>query len=259
MFADHTRLIRYFAGDALHQLVALHYLKSHPHDVVGYLYETEPQHSAALLLLPIAISPTDRALYKTMQWVAVLSANHRDAAALLLPYIPQSQPAVIKCSDAFSRTALRNHQQARHTRSLISYTAPAQNGYSASDMVQVSARLDERCIPLWCKGGCDEQSIRSAFSSGDALAFTQYEQDEPVATCYAYPNYEGIWDVTGVYTVGAQPQRELGQAVMGTALHHLLGRKLTPHYQVEHSDHALIRLAELLRLQRTAQTDHFTL
>lgn len=257
MYSDRTRIMAYLARDPLRNLTALKYCETYPNDVVCY-YHAENGTEGTLLLLPVAVSAIDRLSYPDYQWLAILSVTQRSAAEALLPYVPSTQPVVIKTSDPYSRSLVQNQRGVRYARSLYAYTTRAHEAYTPSADVAIVSEPDPRCIDMWTADGYAEAEIDAHFARG-ALAFTMYQHAQPVSTCFAYPNYQRIWEVTGLHTLESERKHGLGRRVIQTALHRLLQDAYVPRYQVEHTNYASIRLAESLQMERALQMDHYML
>jgi hypothetical protein len=82
--------------------------------------------------------------------------------------------------------------------------------------VTVSERVDERCFELFAAQGYARE-VRGFFSNGWALPFALYQHDAPVAACFAYPNFESVYEIGGVYMLPEARRNRHARQLVETA------------------------------------------
>jgi GNAT superfamily N-acetyltransferase len=226
-------------------------------DAIQVQYHEDGAESGVLLLLPTQVSPFDRQTYPSTTYVALLSVTHPQIAQSLLAHIPVGCALVFKLIDAGDREAVEQRFRLTRATAYISYTAAAGSRFTPSDTVVIAERVDERCFELYTAQGYTRDEVQSFFSAGHALSFAFYRDDAPVAACFAYRNFERVYEIGGVYTL--PDQRRLGHArkLVEAALHMLLRRGHVPRYQVHELNQPSIRLAEAIGLERFVTIEHW--
>ncbi len=94
----------------------------------------------------------------------------------------------------------------------------------------VADQLDERCLALYERQGHERAEVAQLFAAGEAFSCTCCRDEQPVASCLAFRNFEQIWEVGGLFTLPSERRKGLARRLVETALHELAARGLTPRY-----------------------------
>jgi GNAT superfamily N-acetyltransferase len=242
--------------DLLRNIVPLKLLHGHP-QAIGCFYAEEQGSAGALLLLPTHVSPFDRATYPATDYVVLLAADGPAAGRALLDHIPADQRLVFKLPGDAERALVAQRFALRRTTAYISYSWVEGRQLSHWDDVAVAEQLDQRCLDLYEQQGHSRDSVQSIFAAGQALSCTYYRDELPVASCFAFRNFEHVWEVGGLFTLPSERRQGLGRRVVETALHALAVRGLTPRYAVHEGNQPSQRLAQAVSLRAFVTTTHF--
>ncbi|GAA3402785.1 GNAT family N-acetyltransferase [Paenibacillus hodogayensis] len=213
-------------------------------------------HAGVLLLLPTEASVYDSHTYPETRYVVFLDYSDDAVLPLLLERLPAQTKVVLKLQRAGCAERLSGWMQLRHARTYWSYTCSPAAVYKSDAGVTANHELDEELVELWTGQGYGRKEIESYFKGG-AVSYAIWERGAAVSACMAFPNYGRIWEVGAVHTVERRRGSGLAKRVVGTALHHLLRKGLTPRYQVAETNGASIRLAESLGLLPFVKLDHY--
>jgi GNAT superfamily N-acetyltransferase len=168
--------------------------------------------------------------------------------------VPTQSGLVFKLVDELSKEAVRRvFPEIKRVTAYVSFTTDGT--FDADDFVQISDRLDDRLLPSYQENGHTEQEMRQYFEKG-AMTFSLWGK-EPLSTCFAFKNYEEIWEIGGVYTTPAYRRQGLGKRIVKTAISTLRDLGRTPRYVVLETNEASLKLAESLRLERFVTTEHY--
>jgi GNAT superfamily N-acetyltransferase len=121
----------------------------------------------------------------------------------------------------------------------------------------VSDQVDERCFELYAAQGYARDEVRGFFSTGRALSLALYQRDAPVAACFAYPNFEGVYEIGSVYTLPEARRNGYARKLVETALDAIVRRGDQPRYQAHEQNQPSIRLAEAIGLEPFAIIEHW--
>jgi predicted GNAT family acetyltransferase len=98
--------------------------------------------------------------------------------------------------------------------------------------------------------------MKAYFDRG-AFSCTVYKGDDPISTCFCFPNFGKVWEIAGVHTVQDHRRQGYARKVVETASSVLLGRDYMLRYQMHESNVPSIQLAESVGLERFLTTEHF--
>jgi GNAT superfamily N-acetyltransferase len=256
MHAPTQQALAFLRRDVLRNIVALKMLAAYP-QAVQLHYHEDRAGAGALLLLPTHVSPFDRRTYPSTDYVVLLSATHPAIARSLLARVPDGCALVFKLIASSDREVVERRFPLMRATAYISYTASAGSQFTAADEVVVSERVDERCFDLYAAQGYARDEVQRSFSTGQALSFALYRRDAPVAACFAYRNFEHVYEIGGVYTLPDERRRGHARKIVETALHALVGRGYLPRYQVHELNQPSIRLAEAIGLKPFVTMEHW--
>ena len=250
------QVLAFLRRDVLRNIVALKMLTAYPDAIQAHYYENGAD-AGALLLLPTAVSAFDRQTYPSADYVVLLSATHPQIARALLAHVPSDCALVFKLVKADQREVVAQRFRLTRATAYISYTAAAGSRFMPSKEVVVSDRIDERSVAFYAAQGYALDEVQSYFSTGRALLFALYQRDAPVAACFAYPNFERVYEIGGVYTLPEARRKGYARKLVETALDAVVCRGDRPRYQVHERNQPSIRLAEAIGLERFATIEHW--
>lgn len=252
----HSQALAYLQTDILRNIVALKMLKAFG-PVIQSAYTEAGSSRGALLLLPTQAFSYDAQTYPDCDFTVLLSTSDPTATQRLLPQIPRDRRLIFKFIDPQDQQIVAQHLALRRTRAFFSYTSRPDSAFSPAADVIVSQAVDERCYPLYAQQGYSREEVDGYFAQGDAVSCTVYQEEQAVASCFAYLNFEPVWEIGGVYTLPTERRKGYGASVVTSALHALIQRGRVPRYQVHEANHASIGVAERLGLQRFVTMEHW--
>jgi ribosomal protein S18 acetylase RimI-like enzyme len=202
------------------------------------------------------VSGFDRTHYPSVDHVVFLAVSRLDQIPRLLAEVPAESDLLFKIMDERHPAAVDPVFAIRRAAAYHSFAPPAGQHFDIRSNVTVSARLADDLLAIYTAQGHAPEEVRHHFACG-ARSVTVYEDGRPVSTCFVYPNYGRIWEIGALTTSSERRRRGLAQAVVSAA-YGALGREgLTARYQAHESNHASIRLAESIGLQRFLVNSHW--
>lgn len=254
--SNHPQVLTYLQTNILRNIVSLKMLKAFG-EVIESHYTESGASQGVLLLLPTRAFSYDAQTYPDSDFVVLLSTSDPTACERLLPQIPRDRKLVFKFMDGAERNVVAQHFALQRARAFCSYTSRPNSKFTPDAGVVISSQVDARCYPLYAEQGYSRAEIDGYFAQGDAVSCTIYQAEQAVASCFAYLNFEPIWEIGGVYTVPAERRKGYAARVVQSALHALVSRGHTPRYQVHEANLASIGVAEALGLQRFVLIEHW--
>jgi GNAT superfamily N-acetyltransferase len=249
------RALAFLRADLLRNIVLLKTLGLFP-DAVQCHYCEDGGGAGVLILLPTAVSSFDRHTYPTTHYVVLLSATSQAAVRQLLAFVPRDTPLVFKLIDDADRQTIEQVVSLRRTTAFISYTAPLGSHFRPSGDVRVTEQIDPACYALYAEQGHSPQDL-AQYAAAGTLGFAVYRDAAPIASCFAYRNYDTVHEIAGVYTLPSHRRHGHARQIVETALHTLARRQFIPRYQVHEGNHASIQLAESIGLRRFVTMEHW--
>lgn len=249
-----NQALTFLTRDSLKNVVLLKMLHAYT-DAVDCYYTSDPK--GVLLLLPTTASAFDRETYPTSEYIVFLSTTSVAATLALLSEVPVDHHLIFKLIDAHDRAVIEPLFPLQRITAYFSYTCPAGSEFALSPQVSVSATLDARCLELYIAQGFSLEEVQAYFDSGYAISFALYQDDLAIAACFAYRDFDQIWEIGSLYTLPGERRRGHARLLVETALHVLLSQQRIPRYQVRESNRPSINLAEKLGLHRFLTTEHF--
>ncbi|MFE0753549.1 GNAT family N-acetyltransferase [Inquilinus sp. NPDC058860] len=242
------------ARDPLRNIVLLKHLEAFPGDTrVHHVRGTAG--AATLVLLSAAASAYDRQAYPEVEYSAVISSDHPDLTAGLLPYVPRGVGVVFKLMNDADRDVVGAAYSLRRATSFRSFTA--ETAFTPDERVRITIRPDEVAFSLFEAQGHARGWLRSLLESGRAFVAVLERDRNVLAACFAFQNYGRVWEVGGVCTPAEFRRQGHARRVVRTALAELGRRGLIPRYQVHERNEASTRLAESIGLKQFLITTHF--
>jgi ribosomal protein S18 acetylase RimI-like enzyme len=256
MDAHLRRAVEFLEHDPLRNIVLLKTLFYYPHAIRCRFHEG-PEAAGALLLLPGDASSFDRRNYPGTDYIVFIAAAHPALLPELLQHVPTGKKLLFKLMDPRHHAAAAAHFSLERANAFVSFTAPLGRALAPADGVTVSGTLDSACLDLYVAMGHSREELKNHFASGQALSFTWYEKDKPLASCFSFPNYGRIHEIAGVYSDPGHRRRGLARRVVETALHHLGHAGRLARYQAQEDNRASILLAESIGLRHVVTYVHW--
>ena len=247
-------IVSYLKTDVLKHIVHLKMIEAYAGQIIGH-YERHNSQVGIALLIPTLASPFDAQTYPNSDFIVLLAATDPEILQYIILQIPRKTNLVFKFVDAMTRQIILQRFPAQRVTAYLSYTTQEPRFHSHPSVV-MSNRLDKHILPCYLENGYTSQAMARYFEQG-AMSFTISDQAQPLSTCFAFRNYEAVWEIGGVYTAAFQRRQGLAKRVVETALHQVLDRGWTPRYQVRETNQPSIRLAEALGLKPFVVTEHF--
>jgi GNAT superfamily N-acetyltransferase len=256
MDAHLRRAVEFLEHDPLRNIVLLKTLFYYPHAIRCRFHEG-PEAAGALLLLPGDASSFDRRNYPGTDYVVFIAAAHPALLPGLLLHVPTGKKLLFKLMDPRHHAAAAALFSLERANAFVSYTAPQDRPFVPADGVTVSGTLDSACLDIYAAMGHSREELKDHFESGQAFSFTVYEGDQPLASCFTFPNYGAIHEIAGVYTVPRCRRSGLARMVAETALHRLGHNGFLARYQAQEDNRASILLAESIGLRHVVTYVHW--
>ena len=123
--------------------------------------------------------------------------------------------------------------------------------------LSLATTASEAAFHLFAAQGHAKDWLCSLLSSGRAFVCALEEDGEPRSLCFAFENYQKVWEIGGVLTPPEHRGRGLAARVVRTALNELQRRALIPRYQVSEDNLPSIRLATSIGLREFLRISHY--
>lgn len=255
--------IAFLRQDRLRNVVPLKMLAAHAERIQIHFCRQANQ-IGVLLLFPTDTFAYDRQSYAAYDRIAIAVASHPAAVALMLPHLPRQESIVFKLADPQVHKALATQLPLTRVTGFISYTSSPDTYAAWTDTVIANEETltetmtpDARLYPLFAAQGHEPDDLDHYFREGVGRVFTRYVDEEPVAACFTYQNFEQIHEIGGVFTLPTERRKGYAKQVVSAALASLHARSLVPRYQVHEANRASIRLAEAIGLTPFVLTEHW--
>ncbi len=247
--------IAFYEADRLRYIVQLKYIH-----LYGEQVRTFSVDGGVLLTLPTEVTLWDVKEYPNFKIMLLPAAIDSVAAEKLVKDVRANfAPGIVfKFCEPVAKAAFRAAFDLKPTRTLYTYTLAIGDSAALPDSsdVKISAQFDEACMGLYAANGYSREKMEALFA-GDALAFTIYDNGEPVSGCFAYQNTANIWEIAGVRTLESARRKGYGRVVVAAALRTLHEKGYIPRYQVESTNVPSVQLAEALGMTRYLEFEHF--
>ncbi len=254
--ADLEDIKKRLAENPLENISHLKMIESYG-EVIQSFAEVDGPDWGAVLLLPVAASPFDRATYPEAEFVVYLAGSGLPVERLLT-LIPRKANLIFKLQRPELKTLLeRNGFELTRQRAYITYSCPSGSNYSFDREVAVGQQPDGRLIPLWEWNGYVRKEIEGYFAKGAYWYAVHDLNGLPACACLTFPNHGRVWEIGAVHTVEEQRRRGLARKVVSSALAHLLSMDFIPRYQAAETNSASIRLAEAIGLKEIVRLEHY--
>lgn len=256
MDARLRRVVEFLENDPHRNIVLLKTLFYFPQAARCHFQE-RPGGAGVLMLLPGGASYFDRQNYPGTDHVVFIAATEPAVLPELLAHVPRGERLLFKLMDPRHNTLVRRFFSLERVNAFVSYTAPPDKLYASAEGVTVSGMPGDACLDLYAALGHSREEISTRFANGQALSFTVYGNDTPLASCFTFPNYGKIYEIGGVTTDPGQRRRGLARKVVEAALDHLGQAGFLARYQVREDNRASIRLAESIGLRYVVTYEHW--
>jgi RimJ/RimL family protein N-acetyltransferase len=256
MHARLRRAVEFLEHDRFRNIVLLKTLYYYPQATRCYFSEG-PKTAGVLLLLQGGASSFDRQNYPDTDYVVFIAATDLGDIPELLRHVPAGRRLLFKLMDAQHHAVVGTYFRLRRVNAFASYTAAPGKRFAAADGVTISGLPDSACLDRYAEMGHSREELKTQFAIGQALSFTVYEHDTPMASCFTYPNYGRIHEIAGVWTDPRRRRLGLARKVVETALHYLGQIDQLARYQAQEDNRASIRLAESIGLKHIVTYEHW--
>ena len=256
MDAQLRRVVEFLEHDPFRNIVLLKTLHYYSHVIRCHFHEG-PEAVGVLLLLPGGASSFDRQNYPGTDYVVFIAAPDPAILPELLQHVPRGKKLLFKLMDPRHNTLVQGFFGLDRVNAFVSYTAPPGKLYASVDGVTVSGMPGDACLDIYAALGHSREELKPRFANGQAISFTVYGNDRPLATCFTFPNYGKIYEIGGVYTDPGRRRSGLARKVVEAALHHLGHTVFLARYQVQEDNRASILLAESIGLRHVVTYEHW--
>jgi RimJ/RimL family protein N-acetyltransferase len=249
---DHV--IATLAKDPLRNIVLLKHLEAFPdHTCVHHL--ANGSRTATLVLLDTAPSAYDRAAYPAADYAALIASDDAALTLRLLDMIPGNAGIVFKVAGEEHGSAIARQFMVERTAEFWSFTSAAP--FEDDREVRLTQTPPDAAFDLFEAQGHARSWLEPLLRRDRAVACVIGPERQPHAVCFAFGNYERVWEIGGVVAPSEYRGRGYASRVVRTALAELARRRLTPRYQVDRDNMPSIRLAESVGLRRFLTITHF--
>ena len=203
--------------------------------------------TGSLVLLEVAASPYDRRTYPTASFAVLISSDDASLTRQLMAFVPERVGVVFKlASDADGDVVASLHAVTETTR-VLSFTS--RSAFQADAQVAVTQTPDVEALALFETEQHDRTWLLPLLAAGEAFACVLRSDTKIETACFAYKNYQQVWEIGGVVTPSQSRRRGYGARVVSTAVAELQRRGLSPRYQVHDGNLASIQLAKSIGLE----------
>jgi ribosomal protein S18 acetylase RimI-like enzyme len=256
MDAQLRRATELLEHDSLRNIVLLKTLYYYSHVIRCHFHEG-PKAAGVLLLLPGGASSFDRKNYPGTNYVVFIAATNPAILPELLQQVPRGKKLLFKLMDPRHNNVVRGFFSLERVTAFVSFTAPPGKLYAQMDCVTVSGMPGDACLDIYAALGHSHEELKPQFASGQAISFTVFQNDKPLASCFTFPNYGKIYEIGGVFTDPGHRRQGLARKVVEAALNHLAHAGFIARYQVQEDNRASIRLAESIGLRHVVTYEHW--
>jgi GNAT superfamily N-acetyltransferase len=242
------------ARDPLRHIVLLKHLLAYPEHAQVHRMRG-PAGTATLIALEASITAYDRQAYPKAAVVALISSDHPELTASLLPHLPRDLGIVFKLSADPDLVPVSRHFPVLRRTAFVSFTS-SHRSEPAPD-VHVTSSPGDVAFGLFAQQGHERSWLEPLLRSGKAFACVHERNGDTVSACFAFENYGPVWEVGGVVTAPSHRRKGFGARVVSTTLAELAKRRLAPRYQVEEDNHASIQLARSVGLAPFLTITHY--
>lgn len=144
------------------------------------------------------------------------------------------------------------------TLKYISYSCSALEDYTTNSVIPGSTHITDEVISLIMNNGYAKEEIKKYFDNG-AVWFGVKIDNKLRSICFAYQNYDSIWEIAGVHTLESERHKGYARMVVISALTHLLKNNLIPRYEADVRNTNSVKLAQSLKMKEFLRINHFLL
>ena len=242
------------AREPLRHIVLLKHLLAYPEHVKVHRV-SGTAGAATLVVLDTAVSAYDRQAYPEAAAAVIITSDHPDLTALLMPHVPRGIGVVFKLASEADLTPIRAYFPVKRRTAFVSFTSVDATEPDAG--VRLTSAPGSAAFRLFAEQGHSRTWLEPLLRDGKAFACVLEREDEALSACFAFENFGPVWEVGGVVTAAGQRRAGLGARVVRTALAALGRRGLAPRYQVEEHNTASIALARSVGLAPFLTITHY--
>ena len=247
-------IIKDLERDPLRNIVLLKHLEAFPGRTRAHRVADE-HGSATLVLFDVAGGAYDRRTYPTASFAALVSSESPALTLRLMRHVPPHVGVVFKLASDADRDAVASVFKVRRTTSVLSYTSTTR--FEGDAGVGVTRRPGDGAFAMFEAQGHARTWLEPLLDADRAFACVLEEAGQPAAACFAFENYQRVWEIGGVVTLPEFRRRGLAARVVRTAVAELASHGAVPRYQVEEANAPSIRLARSIGLELFLTVTHF--
>jgi RimJ/RimL family protein N-acetyltransferase len=249
---DHV--VATLAKDPLRNIVLLKHLEAFPDHTRVHHLANGPK-TATLVLLDTAVSAYDRAAYPAADYAALIASDDPALTLRLLDAIPGHAGVVFKAAGEEHGLVIAGRFAVERTAEFWSFTSAAP--FEDDDEVRLTQTPGHAALDLFEAQGHARSWLEPLLRNQSAFACVIGPERQPYAVCFAFGNYQQVWEIGGVAAPSEYRGRGYASRVVRAALAELARGGLTPRYQADRNNTPSIRLAESAGLQRFLTITHF--
>lgn len=255
MFQKSTaKIVAALERNLLRNIVLLKHLAAYPNDTLAHQI-SDGSGLATLVLLKVAASAYDQRTYATARYAALITSDDSTLTQALLQRIPRGVGIIFKLSSDADRDVVAQAFAIQRVTSVLSFTSGA--AFTRDEQAEVTPTPDDDAYHFFAAQDHSRAWLDPLLESGRAFACILRSEGRTLAACFAFENYDRVWEIGGVYTPPDLRGRGFAGKVVRAAITELRKRDLIPRYQVQEDNAPSIRLAESIGLQLFLTTTHF--
>jgi RimJ/RimL family protein N-acetyltransferase len=240
----HQALV-YLEQKPLQNITGLKMLYTYPESCTVQTLET----GVLILLSPIAM-PYDRETYPDAAQIVLLYADSSQTAQVLLGFVPKKYPIIWKIISELVTQEIKQEFTLTRERAFISFTDA--KPFVSDSAVRISRSPSQSALEAYAALGHEASWLANLLEQNKAFCC-----ELEGSVCFAFANYENIWEVGGVFTQPEARGQGLAARVVRTCIAKLQRHGLRSRYQVHEDNLASIAVAQHLGLEQVCTMVHW--
>lgn len=235
----------YLEQNPLQNITALKMLYTYPESCT-----VQALPDGVLILLEPNAMPYDRETYPEAAQIVLLNADSSQTTRELLRLVPDKHPTIWKIVSELVTEEMKQHFVLTRERAFVSFTDS--QPYIADLDIHVSPSPSHTALKAYAELGHEQAWLQNLLDRG--LAFCCETKG---SVCFAFANFENIWEVGGVFTQPEYQRQGLAARVVRTCITELQRRGLRTRYQVHIDNLASVGLAKYIGLEQVCTITHW--
>ena len=203
-----------------------------------------------LILLEPTAMPYDRETYPEAAQIVLLYADSSQTTQELLKFVPDKHPTIWKIISETVTREVQNHFALAQERAFVSFTDL--QPYIFDSAVSISTSPSQIALAAYAGLGHERAWLEDLLDKRQAICC-----ELEGSVCFAFANYEHIWEIGGVFTSSESRGQGLAARVVKTCIAELQRRDLRIRYQVHEDNLASIGLAKSIGLEVVCTITHW--